>query len=318
MIRADDGGTHLEEPLDQLHGLNVRHSTQDGPPEPVPRRAWLPAPGERLQGGRDAGLKDRVGQLAGQGDPGLPLLGALDRRGDDGRLRHADPGEGRADRPSVRFWEGREHPPDGQAFLGRAPGGQPQDLSEVGLLALIGRVVVAADDPPVALSVDLPGELAHEHPVGLDAGPEGFEGEMHRLGAAGGRELGEEPGAPARGQACQKRARSLWARWSAMIATDAMGATLASVTPRAVVGGLHEGLVARHVDLERLKDPARLGGLLAEIPDEYVQPLPDELEPLQKGCVQGKGDPALGRFQGAQRPVEAVMLALPGPLAFPT
>src|SRR6266849_9964370 len=79
-------------------------------------------------------------------------------------------------------------------------------------------------------------------------------------------------------------------------------------------GRQHQRVVARHVNLEVLEDPAGLGGLLARVADQHVPALSDALEAFDEGGMERKGHEARGGLEGPEGAIAAVVGPLPDPL----
>src|SRR5712692_8361688 len=80
---------------------------------------------------------------------------------------------------------------------------------------------------------------------------------------------------------------------------------------RAEDGRQHQRVIARHVYLEVLEDPAGLGGLLARVADQHVPALSDALQTLDEGGMERKGHEARGGPEGPEGAVAAVVGPLP-------
>src|SRR4029450_7135825 len=78
--------------------------------------------------------------------------------------------------------------------------------------------------------------------------------------------------------------------------------------------GVPQGVLASYKDLERLENAAGLRGLLPGEADQDLGALPDELEALQEGGMQGERDQALAGLQAAEGAEAAVVH--PAPRAF--
>src|SRR2546422_6118055 len=83
---------------------------------------------------------------------------------------------------------------------------------------------------------------------------------------------------------------------------------------RAEDGRQHQRVIARHVHLEVLEDPAGLGGLLARVADQHVPALLDALEAFDEGGMKRKGHEARGGLEGPEGAVAAVVGPLPDSL----
>src|SRR5437899_5952463 len=82
---------------------------------------------------------------------------------------------------------------------------------------------------------------------------------------------------------------------------------------RAEDGRQHQRVVARHVHLEVLEYPARLGGLLTRVADQHVPALSDALEAFDEGGMERKGHEARGGLEGPEGAVAAIVGPLPDP-----
>src|SRR5262249_46877761 len=78
-------------------------------------------------------------------------------------------------------------------------------------------------------------------------------------------------------------------------------------------GRRQQRVVARHVHLEVLEHPARLGGLLARVADQHVSALSDALQTIKEGGVEGERHQARGGLKGPQGAIAAIVGPLPHP-----
>src|SRR5207247_6228114 len=90
------------------------------------------------------------------------------------------------------FAEAPQHAPNRQPFIRRAPGCEPEDLTEIRLFGFVWTAVATPELTPIAACVDLPRQFALEDATGLHARPQGLNGQLKRLRATGCRKLRQE------------------------------------------------------------------------------------------------------------------------------
>src|SRR5215467_1739751 len=136
------------------------------------RGQWLATPGESIQGLGDLHLEEVDRHLVRALEPCPPVAQSLDCRGHDGGLGQAYAGDANPQEGSLGLGKSHEHAADSQALVRRAPGGHTEDVAEVSLLRRVHGAVAVAHLTPVAVSVDLPGELTGQDPVWFRPVPE--------------------------------------------------------------------------------------------------------------------------------------------------